>query len=440
MRFFQLMARIVMAHHQNRLNAIPLSEQLRFAHAGDALAIALKRRAAICLAGQTGQAYWFDDAEAQFTTSKAYAQALPDWVNHFNTLLHKQRDTGMVWKLRFPEDHPGYTFCDKDVYRYTAQPSLIGTHLRCVPLADDEDDDTLCKPYSQSPYAVFDLLNLCEIALKQYEADNHNNLLLWIGISNLDKIGHIFGPTSLEYVDLLYQLDWALGIFIERVKKQFHDKELLFVLTSDHGYMPLPEMLQTKGYPSAKRVVVTDLVTAISRELAEKKIAPIDICIKYPYVYIPSDQLKKYSDKQQTEILKTTEKILHASPAIRAVCTYKELVDQIAPLPAQLIPFYRGLIFPDRAAYYYLLSEPYCYIGKYKHGATHKGPYNYTTHVPLIWYTPHRFQKRIINKPVNIASITTSLADFLGIEPPSAAFNTLLVNPYKFPAFLGRLW
>jgi predicted AlkP superfamily pyrophosphatase or phosphodiesterase len=417
-----------------------LSEQMHFAHAGQVIAISLKRRAAICLAGKMGKAYWFNDAEAQFTTSRAYASQLPPWIERFNRVLHAHRDEGMVWKLRFPSTHPGYSFCDKEVYKYTAQPSLIGTHLKCVPIADDEDDDTLCKPYSQSPYALFDLLNLSLIALHQYEKSTEDNLLLWIGVSNLDKIGHIFGPTSIEYVDLLYQLDWALGIFMQQVKRLFHDKELLFVLTSDHGYMPLPETLQDKGYYSAKRIVVTDLVNTIHQHLKESQIAPIDICIKYPYVYIPPLLLQKYTTAEQTKILSTTKKVLLACPAIRAVCTLDELVNQVAPVPTSLIPFYRGLIFPDRAAQFYLLSEPYCYIGKYHHGATHKGPYNYTTHVPLIWYTPHRAQKTFIDKPVNIASITTSLAAFFGIEPPSAAFNTLLVNPYRTFSFLGRLW
>lgn len=65
-----------------------LSDQLMFQSTSvrthKTVAISLKSRAAIAMAGHCGQPFWVDDEKCFFTSSKAYMQTLPEWLQRFN--------------------------------------------------------------------------------------------------------------------------------------------------------------------------------------------------------------------------------------------------------------------------------------------------------------------------------------------------------------------
>lgn len=54
-------------------------------------------------------------------------------------------------------------------------------------------------------------------------------------------------------------------------------------------------------------------------------------------------------------------------------------------------------------------------------GTTHESPYDYDTHVPLLFYGPKWIGKGRVDKRVEVVDIAPTLAALLGIAPPAAA-------------------
>ena len=71
--------------------------------------------------------------------------------------------------------------------------------------------------------------------------------LLFIGFSAMDWIIHDYGPFSQEVMDACLKLDKYLGTFINRLDAIVGLDNVLFVLTADHGGLPLPEYGVEKG-------------------------------------------------------------------------------------------------------------------------------------------------------------------------------------------------
>lgn len=60
-----------------------------------------------------------------------------------------------------------------------------------------------------------------------------------------------------------------------------------------------------------------------------------------------------------------------------------------------------------------------------KSGTTHGSPYNYDTHVPLLWYG-WKIEPGKTNKSVSITDIAPTLAAFLQIMEPNASIGSVL--------------
>src|SRR5690606_11817807 len=108
---------------------------------------------------------------------------------------------------------------------------------------------------------LFDCAKACIKA--NIDCNRDERMLLWISLSPLDKLSHIYGPESLEVIDLIYQLDCQLLQFIHFVDKQVMRSDVAYILTADHGMAPIPEYLREQGYPASRTI----------RDAVEKKIS-----------------------------------------------------------------------------------------------------------------------------------------------------------------------
>ena len=90
------------------------ADELRAHSAGrsKAVAVSVKDRGAIAMAGHSGTAYWFSKASGEFVTSTYYLDRYPDWVNAFNATRPAARFAGKSWTLL--HDSGSYLFGDAD--------------------------------------------------------------------------------------------------------------------------------------------------------------------------------------------------------------------------------------------------------------------------------------------------------------------------------------
>ena len=200
-------------------------------------AISLKSRATIPLASKQGKAIWFDGRTGSFTSSKAYFDTLPDWLTRFNAKLKKRLAQPMRWNLALP-DSRAYRNVAQDYDTITSVPRLIGQPIKTT-------DGT--KPYRtfsmtyHADKAVLDCARACLHETIPQLGDGH--LVLWVSLSALDKLSHNMGIRSQEARDIIYHADKQLDIFIKHVYTLVKPEDVLFIFTSDHGGLPIPERI-----------------------------------------------------------------------------------------------------------------------------------------------------------------------------------------------------
>ncbi len=142
------------------------------------------------------KAIWFDQASGQFTSSKAYFDAIPNWLACFNR--HIGLDRPYVWHKAWPKNRCAYNFKHINNYDYAKEPPLVDTII--TKTSGKNPYETLLK----TPRANQVLLNLALTCVKAHMTRYGNEqLLLWVCIGSLDKIGHDYGPDSLEAIDLI---------------------------------------------------------------------------------------------------------------------------------------------------------------------------------------------------------------------------------------------
>jgi predicted AlkP superfamily pyrophosphatase or phosphodiesterase len=376
--------------------------------------ISLKSRAAIAMAGTCGKAIWHDNIGHQFTSSKAYFDALPDWIQDFNTALKQEVMDQKSWSLIFKKDSPAYATVEQKTYEFSRAKQQVEQ-----PITQDN--------FEMTPAATTALIKLAQECLAQeFPKQSDGNFLLFLSISSTDKVFHQFGPDSLEYLDMLYHLDSDLKSFFNVVYQYAKPEEVIFVLSADHGGMPVIESLQKQGYTKAFRINTEQLKNSINDVIEKKFNAPnLVLAINTPEIYLDHILLENFSKKAQIKMLHIIKKIVQQQPGIKKVWTFNELQKKAACVD-EFEQRYKQQLFPGRSGDLIFQVFPYVYASEYEHGAGHKTPYNYDTHVPLIVYQKNMIESQQIIDSVWVPQVAPTLAQLFGIPKPSASTFDLL--------------
>ena len=170
------------------------------------LAVSRKDRGAILMTGRAkGQVYWFGDG--RFSTSRYYAEQLPDWVGAFNARRSAERLAGATWNLLLPAS--SYAERDDQPFERGGVDNVFPHRL------PDTAEETARRfayfPWMDSLTAEFALEGVRQLGLgKRGRPD-----LLTVSFSTTDAVGHEFGPDSRELHDHLLRLDRWLGKFLD---------------------------------------------------------------------------------------------------------------------------------------------------------------------------------------------------------------------------------
>jgi predicted AlkP superfamily pyrophosphatase or phosphodiesterase len=375
--------------------------------------LSLKSRSGIAMEGHAGIALWFDDKTSFFTSSKAYMQELPAWVKHFNAGIDTTQT--YTWKLTYPEDHPAYQWATKNTYAYTKYNSLIGSSI-----AYDNPEKILLTPYAHEL-----LLSFAKHCLDN-NLKSTTTFMLWLGLSSTDKIGHQYGANSVEYIDMLYKLDRQLGHFMHYIFSLNSPERTLFVLTADHGSMPIPEIAAQKGLTLAHRVDTKALKTTLNSLLEYTYgLSDFIVHIDTPDIYFDRTLAARMPEAQKEKIIKLLKETLMQQSGIRNVWAADELMHG-SFTESDIRWLYQNQLYPGRSGDLIFQVLPYTYPDRFTTGTGHRTPYNYDRHVPLIIYQPQTITGKQIVGSVYGQQVAPTLAYILGIPRPSAATFPLL--------------
>ena len=203
------------------------------ASGSQAVTIAAEAMSAVMLAGRGGEAFWLDSLRCDWVTSPYYAPEVPEWMARSNRERYNLSYIGLEWR----------SLLEKSRYLNTRQHDIVLSGRS----KKEEDRDgsqrlELTSDYERllyTPAGNTAVLGLAKQAIAQYRLGTDTAPdLLNICLDSPHRIAEAYGPESVEIEDMYYRLDRDLADFLTFVFAQVKDRNVLVVVTSDHGTSP----------------------------------------------------------------------------------------------------------------------------------------------------------------------------------------------------------
>jgi len=396
--------------------------KLRFGSASRVVAVSNKDRAAILLGGKLADAAYWQEND-RFVSSRFYEPALPAWVTAFNGRDLIKRYFGQTWTrllptaayelVQGPDDVPGETM--NFGYTHNFPHRIDGGH---PDVRSSYYDAFEVGPYSSEVLGQFAIEALHAEKLGQHAHPD----LLCISFSQIDHVGHEFGPDSHEMMDSVLRLDGILARLIAAVEAQVGAGHYLLVLTGDHGSAPLPEKINAldRGIPAARyngaamdKAVAGALTAAFGALPGNEFWCTRD---NFGYTFHPSAlAVCGVSLAQAAAVLK---RVIATFPEIYTVYAADELSGP-EPMTDSIADMSRRSYFPGRSVDVAFVFRPYM-MDRDRFGINHGTPWDYDTHVPLLWFgagvTPG-----VHPEAVYVEDLAPTLAAHLAVPRPPQA-------------------
>jgi len=410
-----------------RSDATTLGDQLklRFGDASRVIAVANKDRSAILMGGKLSDgSYWID--RGRFVTSTYFRSALPDWVEAFNAERRVEAAFGSEWTwLLKPEAYAPLGADDAPGEGTVA--GLGPTFPKRIDGGKAAIGSEFYEAYTHTPGYTALLGEFAKKAIRAEKLGQHEAPdLLWVGFSQIDHTGHVFGPDSHEVMDSLIWLDRVIADFLGFLDAELGAGRYVVVLSADHGVAPLPErVLATQRGISAGRLDLKAFDAAVNEALVAA-FGPVTEPLRWAtrdgsgyHLFPETLKAKGVTPAAAGEVLRG---VLAARPEVAAVYTREDFVR-----PATMDPLGEAMRLSyhlQRSPDVVFVTKPY-FFDRSPSGTTHGTPYNYDTHVPLLWYGAGvPAGKRV--EPVGVDDLVPTLGNLLGIGAPPNARGQVL--------------
>ena len=400
-----------------RLLTTTVTDELRLAQNmnGKTIAIGLKDRSAVLPGGHTSNgSYWFvGGEEGKFVTSTFYMDALPGWVNDFNSNGLVQEFMEKKWETLYPINTYKESIEDDNIY----EGPFIGEAKPVFPhdlkkLSKNNAHFDLIK---STPFGNTLLVEFAKAAIEKERLGQRGYTdFLAISFSSPDYIGHQFGVDSKEVQDTYLRLDQDLAELLTYLEKNIGSDNYTLFLTADHGAVAVPAYLKSQKIPAA-----------YYDETAFRSYVN-DLAMTY---YKTSDIVENISNFQiflNKEVLKN----LKLDPALVAQKLSDELINYdgihkvVTAKTLQNTEFTKGILNHLQNGYNQKLSGDVLIVPdpvttSYSNtGSTHGSGYSYDTHVPVMFFGKG-IEKGKSNKKVEVIDIAPTLSVLLQIEFPN---------------------
>lgn len=384
------------------------------------ISIAGKDRAAVFMGGKNADQAIYYNWKGAFITSDYYSESLPDWIVAFNENAGFETYRDSIWDhFAAPEFYAKYGTednfqgevdeFDNEIYSPTLPVSFKKLSL-------DEINDKI----GATPWFDKTVLEFAEklVIQENLGQDDHVDLLN-VGISMSDWIGHNHGPHSHEVLDYFLRLDHYLMKFINKIDNHVGLENVIFVLSSDHGAIPLPEYLQSIGIESGRLDydIFKNRIKRIKKQLGE------EIVYNGGGFYFPNH----FTNQQKENALQFIKNELIDLNAFGHIFSREEILDM-----DEKTSFNRRLknmIHPQLSPDVILVLREY-FTNRFPLGSTHGTPYDYDTHVPLIFSHINTRPVRI-NRSVATVDIAPTIARLAGAEIPKEVDGNVLPEVLK---------
>ena len=380
----------------NRLLVSTVGDELKMSDGGRSrvIGISLKDRAAILPSGHMADgAYWFDGASGNFVSSSYYFDEVPAWVKTFNDARPADKFAGAKWlDHTMPQDLPKL---------YSGIPA---------------------SPYGNELIEAF-----AERVLEAEQLGKHDVTdLLAVSFSSNDYIGHAYGPDSPEVREISLRSDALLGKLLQAIDRQVGLDNVLMVMTADHGVAPNPEVNVRRRMPGGR--VPASLVSDTVQKVLREKYGDAKWITNSGEgeVYLNWEELQSRK-LDSAEVGRTAADALRQLPHVDRVFTRDDLVHGAVlqdPVSRRVMHGY----YAPRGADIEVILEPYWLFGTVQ--ASHSTPFDYDTHVPVIFMGAGIKSGRY-NESIRPNDIAPTLATILDVETPSGSVGRVLAEMFE---------
>ena len=381
--------------------------------------VSRKDRSAILMGGHKGKAFWYDTSTGRYITSTYYYDAYPKWAAKWNKAKHVDAYLGATWDLL--RDRATYVYRDEDERDAEMTNPQIGETFphSLKGLADSAVYSVLnVMPFSDELTLAF----AKETVVKEKLGLGSATDMFALSLSATDGVGHAFGPYSLEAEDNVLRVDALLADFFAFLDKQIGLDKVLLVLSADHG---------VDGNPKGQHMGQVDPIVMVetARKALRKRFGvDVDFVHRFvtPYIYfkpevrdLDAGMIAEMEDIV-AEALRGLDGVVHAIPR------HKILADNLDDSP--LMQNVRRSFHPERSGNIFMIQDEYYrFYSTPRFTATHGAPYEYDTHVPVM-FAGQGIPAQSIDRAVGPESIAATIAALLDIPAPSGATGPVLTE------------
>lgn len=391
--------------------------------------VSLKDRSAVLMAGRRGDAaYWYEVDGGNFITSSYYMTEAPDWLVEWNSGHLADSYVGRQWTRLLPEVALYDRYAGKDAVEgeWDRKDVMFPHKIRGNPPERAYYDDL-----RRTPFADELTLSIALAARDAYHlGEDDDTDIFAIGFSATDIIGHTYGPDSHEAMDQLLRLDRLLGRLFTEIESRVGLANTLVVLTSDHGVMPLVEVLEAKGV-AATRVSPRVLQGAVREALARKYPGADDLIAYFATdVYFDEEAIRRRG-LDLGEIEATATVALMSTGVVQRVYTQAELAS-VQSSSDPFLPLFRNAFYQPRSPHLSVLVKPYVYVDARPGGTGHGTAHDYDRHIPIVLMSPviRRGTYDDESGPEDIAPTLARILDLNGF--PHEADSRVLAEVLSF--------
>lgn len=403
------------------------SDMLRLHYQSKIVGVSIKDRGAILPAGKkpTG-AYWFESKTGNFITSSYYCETMPEWAQKFNERKRPADFLGKTWSrlvdkkhYLYPDDAPGEN-------PLSGEKTPVFDHV--MPATPQENYDWLIP----SPFCNQVVLEMSIAAIEgERLGQGETPDMLCVSFTSNDSVGHRFGPYSQEVQDMTLRLDRQLNDLFNYLNKKVGLKNVMVVLSADHGISPLPEFGRQQGLDGGRNNESALLVELMGK--LDEKYGPGKYFQPAKFVignlFLNPDTLKEKS-LPIAEVSSFIREWALSTGRYQAIYTREQLLNGNAPGPIgeMVLRGYNA----ERSGDLVFVAKPFYFPGSGNVGVTHGSPYTYDSHIPALFYgaafKPGRYADEFY-----ISDIAPTLCAALGLEYPPLCLGKPFVKALAQP-------
>jgi predicted AlkP superfamily pyrophosphatase or phosphodiesterase len=398
------------------------SDELEMATGGmsKTFGIGFKEMGAILTAGHAADgAFWYDDRTGTWMSSTYYIDSLPSWVMDLNAMMLPLQYLNHPWEPLTDLSHcPG---CQPDTSEF--EKGFEGQTWFPYDLKDLSTDGKLlnktrnCGLLRETPFAD-DFTTEMARRLIENERLGQDDVTDYLAItySATDYIGHRFGPTSVEITDALVRLDRNINQLLGMIDRSLGKKNVLVYLVSAHGVSEIPAVLAQSRVPSGYFRLNQSLQLLRSYLNA---------------VYGQGDWVRGFFDNQvylNRTLIEDAKIDLEdvQKKVARFMVQFSGIAAAVPSSAFETNEFSEGLLlrmsnnFSQQRSGDVMIALNPGWVEKNDNVTGHNSPYEYDSHVPLIWYG-WTASRAAITRSVTTRDIAVTLSTLCGIPLPNAA-------------------